>query len=492
MDQTTSTQSVPSSSASLNSEPASFKITHIGVLGQDIGEVLASTQSTKCDIHPEHEWVAVNIDVDGMKCLCCHCVQHNESPCPTINLTQAAPLIRERIIEILTTPLDRQDLATGLVATQSGEQDNKECSVECQDERNLIQVGYLMMSSVEALQYWRQQLCNVCELLQTSTQRVLLTVKSDEDQKILDGDVTNIDRISSIASTLNRSLQCNLEGLITARQGVSKALIECLKILGIDEEAKRGPVTRAACEKIMYKRQLSHEVVSEDIKLLRVLESLRKSLKEGDPLLVELTDRDIETIMSERESIYEALISVYKRLSNVNNATTSGVNAPVRDKTSMVLKGLADEVVCVHGRVVTETTEVGWKTSLITLRTKQREEEEAASLFDRALHELEYEDGARKELTHRTLLTLERALATGNPNALLLRLYLPACMQDKGRDEYLKLIQDKGVRHPLLYYHLAMREGLSIMKCQGNIRYQAESQDLFEEDSTIIQTIRGT
>lgn len=71
-------------------------------------------------------------------------------------------------------------------------------------------------------------------------------------------------------------------------------------------------------------------------------------------------------------------------------------------------------------------------------------------VFNVALCAVLYPDGERRDVTHRALRAVERAVGTGNPDALILKGIQQATCADM--KTYLIEAQEKGSTHPLLYY----------------------------------------
>lgn len=74
-------------------------------------------------------------------------------------------------------------------------------------------------------------------------------------------------------------------------------------------------------------------------------------------------------------------------------------------------------------------------------------------IIERATHALLHDDGSRRDFTHISLRLLEEALATGCPDALILK---GIAMERLADDPIscLREAENKGSIHPLLYYNL--------------------------------------
>lgn len=415
----------------------------------------------KCAHHECVNWTYV--DMDTFQCICEECsrcvhVSHHDLQ----GRRQAASLIRERLVSVITTPFVINKRETRSIACMDdNEQEHLIAGVGYSTPINLIQVVKRMTDTIKVFNIWLEEVMDTNNIIYYG----LSTLRSS---------VYRNDLRTRMGSAIEwRDVQfkdaCNiyithLQSMIRRYQAIVETLVEGMRLLGLDVESGHL-LTDEDVVKVLKRRKRNAATVGEEVTVLETLVCLRETLEYGDLLLVGMLRESVEDILNETGGIRRILQDL--RMMTINGYLDKDNPMGKKKKDSDILKQLQsvlDGMMKAVPLLLGDQSE-HWEISIHEWWRKKGEAEVLArenpikaqdnaldividALFDPYYH-------PKTLCMHPTNLFERYKSAMGEGNAFFIETYLNYQYSQKERYRLYRKAEMMGCHHPLLYHFLS-------------------------------------
>lgn len=405
---------------------------------------LSTTQATnflydKCIIHEHVDWVCV--DMDTLTSVCADCAQKG-SHHDYRQFDKAVPIIREKIANVMTAPLHmRGDAST--CSSFIVDKEHKDTLPEQIINANLIQLAVEMDRTVNVLNQLMKQVKDTCTLLCDKVSHLRSLVGEGSLRRRLEMIIQRRDHLFQEACYIYIN---HPHSMIRIRQVISGTLLEGIKLLGLDAE-KNGLLTEKEVLELLDNRAWTGSVVGEEVMILRTLACLKETLEYGGPLLLEMTEESVESVLSQSGSIRDVLSNVENIVKSIN---IDDINRFEKEEDALLseVDTMLDEAMKAVPLLGTPQSE-HWK----KWYTQKEEERKRENTLNAVMEALLEGDGQRKGMTHKTLEYIDKAKRTLSEADSLL---IDGIVQFTYHYPLPRLLkaEEKGCTHPKLYHYL--------------------------------------
>lgn len=392
----------------------------------------------KCLHHGDVDWVFA--DMDSMTCVCTECSQR--IPNHTYQkLGKAVPTIRKQIADILITPLIKRGCNSPSVPSMDDDGGESQLFTVLGQTINLIQLALEMDRTVNILTKWMNEVVDVRDQLCNKVSQLRTIAGERAVRRQLDLAIHWRDRQFQDAGNIYLH---HLQSMIRVRQVISGTLLEAMKLLGLDINKYGGSLTRSNVSKVLRERDKKSPVtVGEEVVVLRTLSCLKETLENGDPLLVEMIERNVDDALNHTDGIRTLLLHLKETVANVSCEHPDHLRRKGRLLTEV--RSLLDATGKVVPLLLAPQSET-WKTSLAKVKEETVREKVLNDLLDVIL----YEYGGLKPLTYSGLHLVDKTKPVlGEGDTLLIDGMLQKDLEPSFAYFFNAVL--KGCKHPRVY-----------------------------------------